>query len=228
MKYYTVDGSGFDGLKMVETAEPPQPGPGEVLVEVRAVALNYRDLLVARGQYGGERGKPIIACSDMAGRVAALGPEVSEYAVGDRVVNAPFRFWPAGKLRNQWVRTFVGGAGVDGVLAESIAYPAEALIPLPAHMSYEEGATLTIAGLTAWAAVVTHGRVRPGEWVLLHGTGGVSVFAAQIARLFGARAIMTTSRSEKAELVKREFGVCETLDYREESWPQLVKEITGG
>lgn len=109
----------------------PGPGPpsvGEAIVDVRAVALNYRDLMVADGRYGGRQATPLIACSDMAGTVAEVGSGVSEIQVGDTVINAPFRHWPAGRLRRDWARTFVGGQGLDGVLCEQIRYPADALV----------------------------------------------------------------------------------------------------
>lgn len=227
MKCYTVDGTGLDGLT-IEERHDPEPGEREVLVDVHAVSLNYRDLLVAKGQYFGTAADRFIAGSDMAGTVARVGPGVTTFQPGDRVLNAPFRFWPAGTLRPEWARTFVGGAGVDGVLAERICYPATSLVKLPAHLSMDEGSTLTIAGLTAWAAVVTHGKTRPGEWVLVHGTGGVSIFAVQLAHMLGARTILTTSNPMKGKQVQEQFGVAEILDYRDEGWVKRVRTVTGG
>lgn len=227
MKCYTVDGTGLDGLIM-EDRRDPEPGEGEVLVEVHAVSLNYRDLLVAKGRYFGTSADRFIAASDMAGTVARVGPGVTTFQPGDRVLNAPFRFWPAGTLRPEWARTFIGGSGVDGVLAERLCYPATSLVKLPVHLSMEEGSTLTIAGLTAWAAVVTHGRARPGEWVLVHGTGGVSIFGIQLAHMLGARTILTTSNPEKGKQVKEQLGVTEILDYRQEDWVKQVRTVTGG
>ncbi len=228
MLCYKVDGRGLDSLQRVECPEPGEPGPGEVLVSVRGVTLNYRDLMVADGRYGGQEKSPIIAASDMAGDVMAVGAGVTEFKPGDRVLNAPFRCWPAGMLRSEWARTFVGGHGVDGVLAEKVLYPAESLVRIPTHLDYVEGASLTIAGLTAWAAVVTHGRVQPGNWVLLHGTGGVSCFGAQIAKMHGARTIMSTASREKGELVHQHLGVDAIIDYRESDWASKVRRITGG
>jgi NADPH:quinone reductase-like Zn-dependent oxidoreductase len=225
---YTTNSQGIDGLHLVERPNPDSPGPDEVLVDVKAVSLNYRDLLVAEGKYGNEKYDPFIAASDMAGCVASVGANVTEFMPGDRVLNATFRFWPAGQLRSSWARTLVGGSGNDGVLAERIIYPAASLVRVPEHMTYEEGSTLTIAGLTAWAGMVTHGKTKPGEWVLLHGTGGVSIFAAQIAQILGARTILSTSSPEKGRLVKQELGVSEVIDYRDEGWPHLVKELTDG
>ena len=120
MRCYTVDGRGLASLKMVDR---PPPGPlaaGEVRIDVHAVALNYRDLLVASGQYGGTQNPPIIAASDMSGVVSEVGPGVTDFKLGDHVVNAPLRNWPAGMLCRSWSRSFVGGQGVDGVLAEPL------------------------------------------------------------------------------------------------------------
>src|SRR4029078_10405512 len=99
---------------------------------------------------------------------------------------------------------------------------------IPEHLDFNEAATFTIAGLTAWSAIATHGKTLPGEWVLLHGTGGVSIFAAQLAKAMGAKTIMTTSSNEKADFVKKNFGVTATVNYRDENWARQVKDITQG
>lgn len=228
MRCYTVDGRGLASLKMVDR---PPPGPlaaGEVRIDVHAVALNYRDLLVASGQYGGTQNPPIIAASDMSGVVSEVGPGVTDFKLGDHVVNAPLRNWPAGMLCRSWSRSFVGGQGVDGVLAEQVSYPAASLVNAPKHLSHEQASTLVVAGLTAWATLVTHGNTKPGQWVLIHGTGGVAIFATQISRMLGARIIQTTSNKKKAERLRTEFGVHATLDYRDESWPEEVRRLTAG
>lgn len=227
MRCYTVDGTGVEGLQLGER-EVANPGPGEVLVHVRAVSLNYRDLLVAKGRYGGESDAGIVPCSDFAGTVVATGPGVRDFAVGDRVLNHPFRAWPGGPLSPSAARTFVGGAGVDGVLCEQVVYPAAALVRVPPLLDFAEAATLSVAGLTAWAAVVTHGRARPGDWVLVQGTGGVSVFAAQLAHANGARVVLTTSSDAKQEWARDHLGVEATLDYTDDDWAQQVVEVTGG
>ncbi len=227
-KCLLTDGRGLDSLKFGEKELPRELSPGEVTVEVRAVSLNYRDLMVARGDYSGQYDPPIIACTDMAGVIAKVAEDVKILKVGDKIINHPFRFWPSGKINSNWIRTMIGGLGVDGILVRQFNYPAEALVTLPSHMSFEEGATLPIAGLTAWAAVVTHGKTQPGEWVLIHGTGGVAIFAAQIAKLIGARVILTSSKDEKANAVKQKIKIDATLNYKNEDWPKQVREITGG
>lgn len=224
MRAFVVD---QNGLNAKDLPEPDHPGDNEVTIEVKAVSLNYRDLLVAGGKYGKAPPDPFIAGSDMAGTIVRVGKNVRRFKVGDSVINAPFKNWPAGKLTQAWMGSFIGASGVNGIMAERVNYSEEALTFMPAHLSCQEGSTLPIAGLTAWAGMVTHGKVIPGEWVLLHGTGGVSVFAAQIARLAGARVLMTTSSPEKAAVVKHTFGVMKTFDYRDEKWPQQVREYTG-
>lgn len=228
MKHYLVDGAGIDSLQIVEKSLAAVLGEFDALVDAQAWSLNYRDLMVAKGQYGAKEVPPFIPLSDMAGIVKAVGKGVTDLKPGDRVLNAPFRHYPAGNLRSSWARTFIGGMGVDGVLAEQVIYPADSLVKIPDHLDFKEAATFTIAGLTAWSALITHGKTLPGEWVLLHGTGGVSIFAAQLAQSIGARIIMTTSSKEKADYVKKTFGVTETIDYKDPNWTDQVKNVTQG
>ena len=212
MQGYVID---HNRLRPAELPDPGDPGPGEALVRVRSVSLNYRDLMVARGRYGRPFEGTFVAGSDMAGEVLNTGPDVEDIRSGDRVINAPFLRWPAGRLTLDRMKTLVGAGGVDGVLCEKVRYPADALVRMPAHFSYDEGATLPIAGLTAWASVISRGDLRAGEWVLLHGTGGVSVFAAQLAKITGARTLVTTSSKEKGARMREEYGALETFDYRD-------------
>ena len=230
MKHYLVDGKGIDAIQLSEKPSPAGLNDHDVLVNAQAWSLNYRDLMIARGQYQYKNQPiaPFIPVSDMAGIVQAVGKNVTELKPGDRVLNAPFRHYPAGNLRASWAKTFIGGMGVDGVLAEQIIYPADSLVKIPEHLDFKEASTFTIAGLTAWSALVTHGKTLPGEWVLLHGTGGVSIFAAQLAKAMGAKTIMTTSSQEKADFVKKNFGVTATVNYRDENWARQVKDITQG
>lgn len=226
MKCCLVSGQEIKDLKFSERLIP-EIGEYDVLVEVQAVSLNFRDVLVALGKYDSKQYPPFIAGSDMAGTVKQVGNKVSLFKPGDRVINAPFRFWPAGKLCSEWAKTFIGGSGVDGVLAEFIAYPEQSLVSMPEHLTFPEASTLTIAGLTAWSGVVVHGKTRPGEWVLLHGTGGVSIFGAQLAKTLGALTIMTTSNVEKAKLVKNTVDINHFVDYRDPNWVENVRKITG-
>lgn len=230
MKCYLVDGKGIDNLKSVVRDSPALSDENNALVSVKACSLNYRDLMIAKGQYGGKGSDypPTIPLADMAGVIKAVGKNVSDLKPGDRVLNSPFRCYPAGSLRSSWARTFVGGMGVDGVLAEEIVYPADALIKIPEHLNFIEASTFPIAGLTAWAAISTHGKTKPGDWVLLQGTGGVSIFAAQLAHAMGAKTIMTTSSDEKAAFVKKHFHISATVNYKNADWTKQIKEITKG
>ncbi len=230
MKCYLANGKGIDGIKPVEKAAPKIEDSYDVLIDVKAVALNYRDLMIANGNYGPSKGdvEPFIPLSDMAGIVKEVGSKVTEFKVGDRVLNHPFRHWPAGDLRPTWARTFVGTVGSEGVLAEQIVYSQDSLVKVPTALNFNEASTLTIAGLTAWASVITHGHAKPGDWVLLHGTGGVSVFAAQIAKSVGAKVAMTTSSDEKAEAVKKKYHVDATVNYKDPDWFNKAKDFTGG
>lgn len=227
-KCLLTDARGIDSLKFSARPASTELLPREVLVEVHAVSLNFRDLLVARGDYGSPYEPPIIACTDFSGTVLKTASDVKSFKPGDKVINHPFRFWPGGKLNSNWIRTMIGGLGVDGILAEQLVYPSEALVRIPSHMNFEEASTLPIAGLTAWAAVVVHGKTRPGEWLLTHGSGGVSIFSAQIARSVGARVILSTSNEEKAKEVKQKLNIDATVNYKDEDWPKQVREITGG
>ena len=228
IKSFVTDGQGIDNLAPAEKPEPASLSDNDVLIEVKAVSLNYRDLLVAKGLYGGAYDPPIIACSDMSGTVLEIGSNVTNLKPGDKVINSSFHTWLSGKMNSEKIRKFVGGLGVDGVLVEKFLYPAPALVKMPEYMSFEEGSTLTIAGLTAWAAVMTHGKVQPGVWLLVHGTGGVSIFAAQIAINAGAKVIMTTSNETKGKLVKEKLGIKHIINYKIEDWPNQVRDITDG
>ena len=229
MKCYLIDGSGIN-LQLADKDPPKLQNGRDVRVKIKACSLNYRDLMIARGEYVPSRGETsaFIPLSDFAGEVVEVGSEVTEWKVGDRVLNHPFRQWPAGRLRAAWATTFIGLRGMEGVLAEEVIYPSEALVAIPKYLSYEEASTFPIAGLTAWSALVTHGKVLPGEWVLLEGTGGVSIFAAQLAHAMGAKTLLLTSSEEKGALVKKEYHVDATLDYRDPDWTKKGKEITHG
>lgn len=229
MKCYTVDGTGIN-LQLAERETPKLYNGRDVRIKVKACSLNYRDLMIARGEYLPSRGETssFVPLSDFAGEVLEVGSEVTEWKVGDRVLNHPFRQWPSGRLRANWAATFIGLRGMEGVLVEEVIYPSEALVKIPDYLSYEEASTFPIAGLTAWSALVTHGNVLPGEWVLLEGTGGVSIFAAQLAHAMGAKTLLLTSSAEKGALVKKEYHVDAVLDYRDPEWTKAAKKLTQG
>jgi NADPH:quinone reductase-like Zn-dependent oxidoreductase len=226
MRAYQVQSpTGPDGLQLVDLPEP-QPAPGHVLVRVRAVSLNYRDLLVARGQYGGGSKPGVIPTSDGAGEVVAAGEGVTRFQPGDRVAGCFFLDWESGEITPEKMRRDQGGR-YDGMLRELVALPESAAVPLPAHLSFEEGATLPCAALTAWHALVTKGGVKAGDVVLTLGTGGVSIFALQLAKLHGARVILTSASDEKLARA-RALGADETINYRATpDWEKAVWALSG-
>jgi len=213
-------GGGLDGLRPVELPDP-RPGPGEVLMRVRATSLNYRDLMLARRSE-----QPIVPLSDGSGEVVELGPGVSELAVGDRVTGCFFPHWADGDIRPEYTRVALGGGTRDGMLAELVVLPTSGLVRTPAHMSDDEAATLPCAALTAWNSMFEQARLRPGQSVLLLGTGGVSIAGLQLARLAGVRAIITSSSDEKLERA-RTLGADATVNYRERpDWERAVRDLT--
>ncbi|MBD2432618.1 MULTISPECIES: zinc-dependent alcohol dehydrogenase family protein [Fischerella] len=225
MKVYELQSNaGIDALKLVEKPEP-KPQAGQVLIRVRATSLNYRDLIVAEGTYNPTQKYPLIPMSDGAGEVVAVGEGVTRVKVGDRVAGIFFQDWIYGQLTRQKMKSDLG-SGIDGMLAEYIVLHQDGLVILPAHLSYEEGATLPCAAVTAWHAVVTKGNVSAGETVLLLGTGGVSIFALQFAKIHGARVIITSSSDEKLARA-RELGADETVNYKiTPDWEKQVYELS--
>ncbi len=175
----------------------PQPGPGEVLVRVEAASLNYRDLLVLRGQYPLPARDGLIPLSDGAGTVAAVGSGASRWRVGDRVAQSFFPGWVQGPFRRPYLRVTLGGGDTDGMLAEYVVAPADALLAVPGDLNLEEAATLPCAAVTAWHALMVRGRLQAGDTVLVQGTGGVALFGLQLATALGARVIVTSSSDAK-------------------------------
>lgn len=226
--YAFQDRPGLDSLGMTERPEP-RPGHGEVLVAVRAVSLNYRDLTTALGSFtGGQVPLGVVPASDGCGEVVAVGPGVTRLSPGDRVVAAFMPGWIDGDLTAEKQATAMGAGTADGMLAERVVLPEPALVRLPPHLSFEEGATLPCAGVTAWYALFEGATVRPGTTVLLLGTGGVSVFSLQFAKLAGARVIITSSSDDKLERA-RALGADLTVNYREHpDWEQRVVALTDG
>jgi NADPH:quinone reductase-like Zn-dependent oxidoreductase len=219
-----LESFGLDGLR-VEQLDVPAPGPHEVLVEFHAASLNYRDLMVAKGIYNPAMELPRILGSDAAGVVTAMGEGVTRFQVGDRVCSLFFQDWMDGEILAATSKSALGGP-IDGVIASARIMPEDGLIHAPAHMSLEEAATLPCAALTAWNALVAKGRLRAGQTVLLLGTGGVSLFALQIAKMHGAHVILTSSSDEKLER-GRALGADETINYRSApEWDREVFELT--
>lgn len=217
---------GLDALRCVEVPEP-EPGRGEVVLEMSAWSLNYRDLLMARGEYDPRLPLPYIPLSDGVGRVIAVGSGVSRVAVGQRVCPTFSPGWLDGELDASTLKQTRGGA-VPGLLAERVVVGQEEIVVVPEHLTDAEAATLPCAALTAWSALVTHGALTAGQWVLVIGTGGVSVFATQLAKLMGARVIGITSDARKAEQL-RELGAQHTIDRTEvPAWGKAVRQYTGG
>lgn len=228
MKKYILKGTGLDSLEMVEAPLPRLTSDYDVIVEVKACSLNYRDLLVVRGLYGDGVYPPFVPLSDMSGVVREIGPKVTQFKVGDKVINSPFRYRPRTIVRPEWASTFIGATGVDGVLAHEIVYPEESLVKAPSHMSFEEASTLPIAGLTAWAALISQGGVKPGERVLIQGTGGVSLFALQIAEAVKAQTFLITTSEKKISFIKKHFPNTAVFLSTNPSWKEEVMKATDG
>ncbi|MDM7921044.1 MAG: NAD(P)-dependent alcohol dehydrogenase [Pyrinomonadaceae bacterium] len=227
MKAYEINQFGIDKLALTDR-EVPEPGPGEVLIKLRAASINYRDLMVVEGTYNPKMKLPAVPFSDGAGEVTAVGDGVTKWNVGDRVMPIFAQHWIDGDSSEEKRRSSLGaGAYWDGVLREYAVFSDEGLVRIPDHLSFEEAATLPCAALTAWNAIVVSGRVRPGEAVLTLGTGGVSVFAVQFAKIAGARVISTSSSDEKIEKLK-DLGIDAAVNYRtREDWDAAVLEIVG-
>ncbi|HEX5229361.1 MAG TPA: NAD(P)-dependent alcohol dehydrogenase [Bryobacteraceae bacterium] len=222
----TTGGTSIDEL-VLDKVPVPEPDPGQVLVAIKAVSLNYRDLAVVTGRYPRNTAQPTILCSDGAGEVVAVGAGVQTFRSGDRVVGSFFQSWVDGPYAREHGASALGGA-IDGVLTQYRVFDQQGLLPIPEHLSFEEAATLPCAGLTAWNALVPTCRVQASDTVLLLGTGGVSIFGLQFAKLHGARVIITSSSDEKLARAKA-LGADETINYKTTpAWDQEVLRLTGG
>lgn len=216
---------GLDKLNVVDVAAPGEPGPGEIKVRLHASSLNFHDYAVVAGMIPTDDKR--IPMSDGAGVVEAVGEGVEEFAVGDAVVSTFFPYWLEGPARVGDFTT-TPGDGVDGYAREQVIRPATWFTRQPIGYSHAESATLTTAGLTAWRALVVDGGLKAGDTVLVLGTGGVSIFALQFAKLMGARVIATSSSNEKLERL-RSLGAEHTINYRETpEWGKAVKALTDG
>jgi len=223
--YAVTGGFGLKNLARVNLPMPT-PGPGQVLVRVQACCLNYRDLMMVRGEYNPRQPLPLIPLSDGVGEIVAVGPGV-ELAVGTRVASLFAQGWQAGDIPADVAQHTLGGP-VSGMLADHVVLRADGVIEVPKYLSNTEAATLPCAALTAWSALVTHANIHAGETVLIQGTGGVSLFALQIATSLGARVIATSSTEDKLARVQK-MGAWQTINYREEpKWGALARKLTGG
>lgn len=226
MRAIELQSFSVDALRMAERPDPT-PKPGEVLVQVKACSLNFRDWLMALGQYNPKQKLPLIPVSDGAGEVISVGDGVQDFKPGDPVLGHFFPNWLAGAPSVEKFSVSMGGP-YDGWLCEQRTFPANALSHIPAHLSYEEAAALPCAALTAWSAIVTLGKLQPGERVLIQGTGGVALFALQFAKLAGAEVIMTSSSDEKLARVKA-MGADHLINYKTDAnWGHTARALTGG
>jgi len=225
MRVWQFSSFGIDSLEFVERPTPV-PGPGEILIQVFAVSFNYRDLLMVNGQYNPKLAMPRIPCSDGAGLVQAIGPGVTAFKVGDRVAGIFMQNWLDGALTAEKSKGALGG-DIDGMLAEFVVLKETGAVLIPEHLSFEEAATLPCAAVTAWNALGV-GNLRPGANVLIQGTGGVSIFALQLARLQGARVLGISSSDEKLQRAYA-LGLDAGLNYREHpDWDRWAMEETNG
>jgi NADPH:quinone reductase-like Zn-dependent oxidoreductase len=226
MRAYRLQAAGIDGLAEVELPMP-KPGPRQVLVKVAACSLNFRDLAIALGTYRMPTKPDLVPLSDGAGEVIEIGPGVTRVKAGDRVAGCFFQRWFGGPPAADTHVSALGG-GLDGMLAQYVVLEQDGVVALPAHLTFEEAATLPCAAVTAWHALAEHARIVAGEIVLVQGTGGVSIFALQLARLMGARVIVTSSSDEKLARAKA-LGAAHGVNYKATpEWDKAVVELTGG
>ena len=226
MKTYRLEKTGsLDNLSLNQEADPT-PGAHDVVIRVRANALNYRDLMVMGGSYRVPPKPRVIPLSDGAGEIVAVGSAVKRLKIGDRVAGAFFQGWMGGHIAAEHLSTDMGGS-IDGMLSEFVVLNQQGVVKIPAHLSFEEAATLPCAAVTAWCCLTDQRQLLPGDTVLTLGSGGVSVFAIQIARMFGARVIATTSSDAKADKL-RALGAHEVINYTTHpEWDQEVMRLTG-
>ena len=226
MKAWRITNFGIDNLSLDELPKP-QPGPGQVLVAVHAVSLNFRDLSMVRGTYNPRLKMPRIPCSDGAGVIDAVGEGVTSVKAGDKVAGIFMQNWLEGAPSSDKQKGALGG-DIDGMLAEYVLLSEAGVVPVPTHLSHEEAATLPCAGVTAWNAVVNAGATRPGDTILIQGTGGVSIFALQFGKALGARVLGTSSSDEKLARAKA-LGLDASTNYHQgPNWESWAIEQSGG
>jgi NADPH:quinone reductase-like Zn-dependent oxidoreductase len=227
MKAWQIGRFGLDALEQVQRPVPT-PGPHDLLVRVGAASLNYRDRRVADGTFIPDLALPFVPASDGAGEVVAAGKEVTRFHVGDRVIGTYIPKWIDGDGRGPDGDYVSRGGPLPGVLAEYVLFDEHAVVATPPYLDDREAATLPIAGVTAWVALFDHARVRPGDTVLVEGTGGVSLFALQLAVAGGARVIVTSTSDEKLARAKALGAAYGINSARDSEWHQRVLELTAG
>jgi NADPH:quinone reductase-like Zn-dependent oxidoreductase len=226
MRAIELSGAGLERLTRVERKDP-QPGYGQVVVRIRYASLNYRDMVVVAGGYGSRIATPLIPLSDGAGEVVALGDGVRRLSVGDRVIGCFFQGWDAGAPTEDKLKTSLGGP-LDGTLCELMCVAETGLCKISDQTSLCDAAALPCAAVTAWHALAVLDRVGPGDTVLVQGTGGVSLFALQFAKLMGARVIATSSSDDKLERV-RALGADHVINYsRTPDWGKAARAFCEG
>lgn len=228
MRVFQIEGDwGMEHLKISTRAEP-KAGPGQVVVQMRASSLNYRDLVVPNRGYGSHTGVlPLIPASDGVGIITEVGEGVRRVAVGDRVCPTYFQRWIGGEPDLERLTQSLGGP-IDGTMTEYMCLSEEGVAKVPAHLSDVEAATLPCAALTAWSALVTYGKTRPGDHVLVQGCGGVALFAVAFGRMLGAQVTVISSSDERIERAKK-LGADHGINYRTApEWAKATREITGG
>ena len=226
MKVFEIQEFGIDKLALVDRPQPT-PGPGQALVRMLAASLNYRDYMMVLGAYNPRLKRPLVPLSDGVGIVEEVGSGVTRLKKGDRVAAAFFPKWIEGPPSKEKITTALGGS-VDGMAAEYAVFSEDALVQAPASLTDEQVAALPCAAVTAWHALFGHAGNVPGDTILLQGTGGVSIFALQFAKLAGFRTIITSSSDDKLALA-RQLGADETINYKTTpAWDEAARKLTGG
>lgn len=226
MRAWVSEQPGYENLELLER-DIPKPGPGQVLVKLKAASLNYRDTAVVGGHYPAPRLPAVVPCSDGCGEVIEIGSDIKRVQVGDRVAPLFFQDWINGPRKAEYVHTALG-AGLDGCLQEYICLDERGVSKVPSHLTDAEVATLPCAALTAWNTLFCAGQLKAGDTVVVQGTGGVSMFALQFARMAGARVIATSSSDAKLEQA-RQLGATDLINYKTTpKWGAEVQKLTGG
>jgi NADPH:quinone reductase-like Zn-dependent oxidoreductase len=226
MKVLEARSTKFSDLTLAERPVPT-PNAGEILIRVKAASINYRDIVLVKGLYKPDIEFPFVPLSDGSGDVVAMGEGVTRFRVGDAVVPVFIQGWPSGLPIPERRANWTTGWPRTGMLQEYIVVPADDAVLKPANLTHAEASTLPIAALTAWSAL-TQGRIQAGDWVLVEGTGGVSIFALQFAKVFGARVVVITSSDEKIARV-RALGADTAINYKTTpDWAPAVRAATGG